>query len=165
MANLITGLRILCSAALLFCPVFSAAFYALYLAAGVTDMVDGTVARRLGTAGAFGARLDTIADTVFVFVCLYKLLPAVVLPKWLCLWIAAIALLKVCNLAMGYVIRKKLIAVHSILNKITGAVLFALPLTLPVLDLRYSAPAVCLLATLAAAREGYLIRTGRDEEI
>ena len=34
MANLITGLRIIVSAALLFCPVFSPIFYVLYLIAG-----------------------------------------------------------------------------------------------------------------------------------
>ena len=49
MANIITGIRIVCSIALLFCPVFSPAFYALYLTAGVSDMIDGTVARKTGT--------------------------------------------------------------------------------------------------------------------
>ncbi len=44
MANFITGLRIVFSVVLLFCPVFSPAFYALYIAAGVTDMIDGAVA-------------------------------------------------------------------------------------------------------------------------
>ena len=57
MANIITGVRILCSIALLFCPVFSPAFYALYIAAGLSDMTDGIVARKTGTAGAFGAKV------------------------------------------------------------------------------------------------------------
>lgn len=47
MANIITIIRILCSVALLFCQVFSAAFYALYITAGVSDMLDGWVARRI----------------------------------------------------------------------------------------------------------------------
>ena len=41
MANVITGIRILVSAALLLCPVFSPIFYALYLIAGLSDMVEG----------------------------------------------------------------------------------------------------------------------------
>ncbi len=45
MANCITCVRIVCGIALLFCPVFSPAFYALYLIAGVSDMADGAVAR------------------------------------------------------------------------------------------------------------------------
>ena len=51
-ANLITGTRILFSVALLFCPAFSLSFYVLYLLAGLTDMVDGAVARKTGTVSA-----------------------------------------------------------------------------------------------------------------
>ena len=44
MANIITGCRILCSIFLLFVPVLSPIFYFLYLVAGFTDMIDGTIA-------------------------------------------------------------------------------------------------------------------------
>ena len=62
MANIITGCRILCSIILLFIPAFSHTFYILYLVAGFTDMIDGTIARKTNTASEFGSRLDTIAD-------------------------------------------------------------------------------------------------------
>ena len=62
MANIITCLRIVCSIALLFCSVFSPAFYTLYIAAGISDMTDGTVARKTGTVSEFGSKLDTAAD-------------------------------------------------------------------------------------------------------
>ena len=52
MANIITGIRIVISVFLLFCPVFSPAFYALYIAAGVTDMIDGAVVCVVATAAA-----------------------------------------------------------------------------------------------------------------
>lgn len=45
MANIITGSRVLISIALLLCPVFSPVFNMLYLMAGLSDMIDGTVAR------------------------------------------------------------------------------------------------------------------------
>ena len=83
MANIITILRILCSIALLFCPVFSLVFYALYITAGVSDMLDGWVARRTHTTSELGAKLDTIADVVFVIVCLVRLLPVLDIPTWL----------------------------------------------------------------------------------
>ena len=72
MANIITGSRVRISIALLFCPVFSLEFYTLYLIAGVYDMIDGTIARRINTVSEFGARFDTAADFVFVVVCLIK---------------------------------------------------------------------------------------------
>ena len=65
MANIITFVRILCSIAILFCPVFSVAFYSLYITAGLTDMIDGWVARKTNTVSEFGAKLDTVADFVF----------------------------------------------------------------------------------------------------
>lgn len=83
-ANIITGFRVLASMALLFCPVFSPAFYTLYLIAGLSDMIDGTIARRTNSASEFGARFDTLADTVFVVVCLIKLLPAISMQTGLC---------------------------------------------------------------------------------
>ena len=64
-ANIITVCRILGSVGLLFCPVFSACFYGLYLFCGLTDMVDGAIARKTGAASTFGARLDTVTDVLF----------------------------------------------------------------------------------------------------
>ena len=61
MANIITGIRIVISAVLLFCPVLSPAFYILYIIAGITDIADGAVARRTGTVSEFVSRLDTAA--------------------------------------------------------------------------------------------------------
>ena len=161
MANIITSIRILCSIALLFCPVQSFEFYALYLTAGFTDMIDGTVARKTNTASEFGSKLDTVADFIFIMVCLIKLLPKMDIPDWIYLWIAIIAVIKGINVIFGYVVHKKLVAVHTVTNKATGALLFILPLTLTIIDLKYSTIVVCAVATFAAIQEGYLIRSRR----
>ncbi len=153
MANIITGTRIVISAFLLFCPAFSPAFFMLYIAAGVSDMIDGAVARKTGTVSEFGSWLDTIADIVFTAVCLIKMLPVLDVPVWLYIWIAIIALIKAANIAAGYIRRKEFISVHSIMNKVTGGLLFVFPLTLPFIDLRYSAAVVCMAATAAAIQE------------
>ena len=158
MANIITGIRIVLSVALLFCPALSPMFYALYIAAGFSDMIDGAVARKTGSVSEFGAKLDTIADIVFVAVCLIELLPVLHVPVWLCIWIAVIAFIKVTNIAVGFFIQKEFISVHSVMNKMTGGMLFVLPLTLAFIDLRYSAVVVCVVATAAAIQEGYLVK-------
>ena len=160
-ANLITGMRILCSVALLFCPALSTSFYVLYLVAGLTDMVDGPVARKAGTAGEFGARLDTAADFIFVVVCLIKLIPILSIPAWLTIWTAVIALIKFINIVSGTVMRKRFMSVHSAMNKVAGVLLFILPLTLRLIDLKYSGTIACAAATFAAIQEGHFIRTGR----
>ncbi len=160
-ANIVTGLRFPFSAALLFCPVRSAAFWSFYLAAGLTDALDGFIARKTGTADARGARLDTAADLVFVAVCLIRLLPVMQLPRWLLIWSAVIALIKAVNVISGFVVQKRFVAAHTVMNKVTGALLFLLPLTLSFLKLKYSVPIVCAAATFAAVQEGHFIRTKR----
>ncbi len=162
MANTITFFRIAVSIILLFCPVFSPAFYALYIAAGLSDILDGFVARKTDTASKLGARLDTIADFVFVVVCLIKLLPILSIPAWLYSWIGIIAFIKVVNIISGFAVQKRFVPVHSVMNKATGALLFLLPLTIPAVPLKYSAVIVCAAATFAAIQEGHFIRTERE---
>ena len=159
LANCITAIRILCSIALLFFPAFSTAFYALYITSGVSDMVDGWVARRTHTASELGAKLDTIADIIFVIVCLVILLPVLNIPVWLWVWISIIALIKIINIIFGFIIQKRFVSVHSTMNKVTGLLLFVFPLTLSFIDLKYSAAVVCIFATFAAIQEGHFIRT------
>ena len=162
MANTITFFRIAAGIVLLFCPVFSPAFYVFYMAAGLSDMLDGFVARKTDTVSKLGARLDTIADFVFVLVCLIKLLPVLRIPAWLYIWIGIIALIKVVNIISGFAVQKRFVALHSVMNKATGALLFLLPLTIPVLPLKYVAIVVCAAATFAALQEGHFIRTGKE---
>lgn len=134
-------------------------FFVLYLVAGFTDMIDGTVARMTNSVSEFGSRLDTAADTVFVVICMIKLLPVLEIPLWLSIWIGVIAVIKVINIISGYIIQKKFAAKHTVLNKVTGAALFILPLTLSMIDLKYSGSFVCAIALFAAVEEGHLIRT------
>ena len=161
-ANIITCCRILGSVLLLFYPVFSVQFYILYLFCGFTDMVDGTIARKTNSTSNFGAKLDTIADFVFVFVCSIKILPTLQIPLWLWVWIIIVALIKIFYIALVFIHKKKLLSIHSILNKITGFALFLLPLSLSFVEIKYSSVVVCLIATFSAIQEGYYIGTGRE---
>ena len=161
LANSITTIRIICSIALLFFSAFSTAFYTLYITAGVSDMMDGWVARRTHTASELGAKLDTIADIVFVIVCLVKLLPVLNIPVWFWVWIGIIALIKIINIISGFIVQKRFVSVHSTMNKVTGLLLFVLPLTISFINLKYSATVVCIFATFAAIQEGHFIRTAK----
>ena len=130
-AAALTFFRMAAAGVLLFCPVFSPAFYAFYIAAGLSDMLDGFAARKTNTASGFGAKLDTAADLVFAAVCLIRLLPVLNIPAWLYVWIGIIALIKLVNTVSGFAVQKKFAAVHSVMNKATGALAFLFPLTVP----------------------------------
>ena len=62
MANIITCFRILCSIMLVFFPISSVQFLITYMLCGLTDVMDGIVARKTNTVSDFGAKLDTGAD-------------------------------------------------------------------------------------------------------
>ena len=64
-ANLCTMARIAGAAALWLTRPETAGFYAIYALSGLSDALDGWLARRTGSAGDFGARLDSAADLLF----------------------------------------------------------------------------------------------------
>ena len=161
-ANIITLCRIIGSMGLLLCPVFSACFYGLYLFCGLTDMVDGTIAKKTGSAGTFGARLDTVADFLFAAVSFGKLVTVIRIPVWIWVWAAAIAVVKLVSLIEGFLRRKQIPSLHTILNKASGLCLFLLPLTMGLVELRYTAPVVCTVATAAAIQESCCIAADRE---
>ena len=125
-------------------------------------MVDGTIARKTKSVSETGARLDTVADIVFVAVCFVKILPLIQFPTWLWIWIVVIATIKIGNVVWGLIYNKKLVSMHSILNKVTGFLLFLFPLTFSFIEPMYSSVIVCSLAMVSAINETYYTRMGRE---
>ena len=163
-ANIVTGCRILGSVLLLFFPVLSVEFYIIYIICGFSDMIDGSIARKTNSTSELGAKIDTVADLAFVTVSLIKILPTIHIPGWLWIWGLVIAIIKVGNIIWGYVSKKQFISLHTIMNKITGLLLFLLPLTLSFIELKYSAVVVCFIATFAAIQEGVYIATNFENK-
>ena len=162
LANILTGCRILGSILLLLFPAFSVAFYITYLFCGLSDMIDGTIARKTNSTSKFVSQLDTIADLIFVAASLFKLLPAIHIPGWLWIWGGVIAVIKISNIIWGYVSKKQFISLHTIMNKVTGLLLFLLPLTVSFVELKYIAIAVCSIATLSAIQEWFYVITDSE---
>jgi len=161
-ANAVTISRIIFALMMLPFKTFSAPFYILYVICGSTDMVDGFIARKTHSESEIGAKLDSIADMIFVAVSLIKILPVIEIKMWLWIWIAVTVVIKVINIVSGYVYRNKLVLPHTLANKITGLLCFILPLTLIFIDIHTAAIPVCVAATFAAVQEGHFIRTGRE---
>ena len=161
LANVITSIRILCSVLLLFFPVFSLEFYLTYSLCGISDMIDGTIARKTNSDSKFGAKFDTIADFIFLTAAFCKLLPNIPFPKWAWIWLVIIAALKTGNALFGVLTKKEWLAVHTVMNKITGFFLFLFPLTLSFIPIKYSIAGMGCIATFAAIQEGYLLQKRR----
>lgn len=153
LANVITVTRIVCAVMLMFTTPFSLPFWAMYLYCGISDMLDGLVARILKQQSNLGAKLDSIADMVFVFSVIITVVPAVVIPVWL--WICAIiiTLIRVAAYLIGYKKYRMFSALHTYANKATGGLLFFAPVLIYGLGITAAGIMLCLLAALAACEE------------
>lgn len=163
-ANIVTSCRIVGSALLLFCPAFSVKFYIIYVICGFSDMIDGTIARKTHGDSKLGTKLDTVADFSFMMASLIKILPMLNIDKWLWIWCVGIAIIKIGNIIFGYACEKQFISLHTIMNKFTGFLLFLLPLTLSIVELKYSLVVVCSTATFAAIQEGIYIAVNCEKK-
>lgn len=166
-ANAVTASRIIFAVLILFSSAFSAQFYALYLLGGFTDMIDGTIARKLNTKSLFGSIFDSIADCIFVAAVGITVFSALHIPKWLYLWGAIIAIIKIANLVSSLLLFHRFIPMHTFMNKVTGVMLFLLPFGIGRGAWQASAVAIIVIgffATFAAIQEGYYIRTGKEME-
>jgi CDP-diacylglycerol--glycerol-3-phosphate 3-phosphatidyltransferase len=135
--------------------------------AAFTDMIDGWIARKLELKSSFGAKLDTVADFIFIAVVLVKVIPVIYMPGWLWIWAALIAVIKLTNLLSSFVMFHRLIPIHSVMNKITGFILFLLPFSIGRCSWQTFVITVivaCSIATFAAIQEGHFIRTGKEIE-
>ena len=128
--NIITLLRIAGSLGLLLCDVTGVVYWIIYGLCGISDMLDGYLARKLHCESKIGALLDSLADIVFVACCCIKLIPALAFPNWIWIWALLIALIKVISQISAVVIYKKCVFPHTIANKVTGFLLFVgIPVT------------------------------------
>lgn len=156
--NAISALRFLGAVCLLFFGVESCAFWVIYCVCGISDMVDGYLARKIGCESKTGALLDSLADLVFVVCCCFKLIPALAFPKWLWVWGGVIVATKIINQISALAMFKKCVFPHTFGNKVTGALLFAgVPLTV-LLESIVPMVIIAVVATFAAVQEGHFIR-------
>ena len=162
-ADSLTSLRMLCALCLLWLPMGTAAFYAFYTLAGLTDLFDGWLARRSGTACAFGAKLDSAADLLFYGVMLLRLMPLLWVQLPAALWwvVAVVLLVRLAAYLVAAIKFHCFASIHTRLNKLTGAGVFLLPYAVLISDGVVYCWLLAVVA-LAASAEELGIHLSRD---
>ncbi len=155
--NVISVLRIAGAISLLFCDVTGWPFWVLYALCGISDMVDGWLARKLHAESKAGAVIDSVADILFVACCAIRLLPVLEIPSWLWIWAGVIVFIKVVNQVSALVVCKRFCFPHTLANKLTGLLLFLVVPTIFWTLIPVSI--VTAVASFASIQEGHLIRT------
>ncbi|MBR5735176.1 MAG: CDP-alcohol phosphatidyltransferase family protein [Bacteroidales bacterium] len=157
--NILSASRIALCLPLLLVDTMSLPFRVLYVIGGTTDMLDGFLARRWGAESEFGARLDGLADFVFVVAVGYKLLPLMKLPATLWIMIGLISLVKVVNAISSYLVEHKIEFLHTKANKLTGFLLFIGMMAIEQPYFILVAWVIACIALFAAIQEGHFIRS------
>ncbi len=127
--NIITSFRILGTLVLFFLEPLSPAFYIIYTLAGISDVLDGCIARGFHLTSDLGARLDSIADILFYAVMLFKIFPVLwaLLPIGIWIALACVLLIRLASYIVGAIKYHRFVSIHTYLNKITGLSVFAAP--------------------------------------
>lgn len=124
--NLLTMARIIGSAVLLMVEPFTAAFYIIYTLTGITDVLDGYIARKTNTVSELGSRLDSISDLTFYSCLAIKIFPTLtqVLPNAIWYTLYTVLGIRALSYICAYLKFGRFAAVHTYLNKLTGLMVF-----------------------------------------
>lgn len=154
-ADVITMLRIVGTLALLFLRPLSAGFFWLYALTGLTDVLDGWIARKTKTASDFGAKLDSFADLLFYAVMLLRIFPFLwnSLPNDIWYGVAIILIVRLAAYLIAAVKFHRFAALHTYLNKLTGGAVFLIPFLLPTPYAAIFCWIVCAVAAAASLEE------------
>ena len=152
-ANILTASRFLFAAGMMLAAPFSAAFWVCYLGGGVSDMLDGPVARALHIQSEVGAKLDSAADLVFAAAIAVVVVRSVPLPAWLWVCAGCIAAVRLAGYGVGFMKYRAFSALHTYANKATVALIFAFPLLYSVLGLTVSGIILCVVALFSSIEE------------
>jgi len=152
--NIVTGLRITLSLLLVFLLRDRTMFLIVYLAAGLTDALDGFLARRLRCQSRLGATLDSVADLCMFGVVIYALIVWMGgLPVLVIALVAAVTAIRVAALIIARVRFGRFAFLHTVGNKITGALLFLYPVEYLLFSTSFLLYPLFAFALLSAAEE------------
>ncbi|WP_262495721.1 CDP-alcohol phosphatidyltransferase family protein [Paenibacillus sp. B2(2019)] len=163
--NGITFGRIILAMLLLVLKPLSLAFLVIYILCGVTDLIDGPIARMTNTTSSLGAKLDSAADTILIAVSLFTLYPLLGLTLEIMIWIFMIAVIRLTSIGVALRRFKTYASIHTYGNKLTGLLLFITPLWLLHIDHTIWNVFVCIIATISAVEEFIIQFTSKQLQL
>ena len=126
-ANILTSVRMIISSILLTFSRLDAAFLALFCVCGITDLIDGPIARATGSQSLLGAKLDTAGDVLTYFAMAKVLILKKVISVKTLLWFAVPLLGMLLSALIGWLKHHTLVFAHTALAKLFGAGCFLVP--------------------------------------
>ena len=164
LANIVTLSRIPLALGMLFYPVFSFKYYIFFTLAGLTDAIDGPIARKMGTAGKLGAQIDSVADLTFFIIALSKMVPFAIenLNLAASIILILVLILRLFCYTTEAIKFKRLVSLHTWLNKATTVSMFIVIYLIPFIGISIPCIIGCVFALLAVIEEIAIVFTISD---
>ena len=162
--NILTSLRILCASLLLAVPVYSARFYLLYLICGVTDFLDGRLARRFHVASKAGASLDNIADYTLLMSTAIKVLPTLLLDLWTLVWGICMLTAHISSSVIAWIKYKRIVVLHTFAYRLLGGAVYVIPLLAGLGNHTLLISIICGFMCFSVPEEIYLLLASKQLE-
>ena len=124
--NLLSCSRIALSVMLLFLIDKPVPFAIMYFLCGISDLIDGYLARLLNAETTLGIKLDSLGDFIFYAVWLFILLTFVKNADsgQIIICVTIVAIIRIANLVITKIKFRQWNVMHTIGNKLTGLSLF-----------------------------------------
>lgn len=157
--NILSTLRLLAVIPLLLLEPLRWPFMVVYVLAGLSDMLDGPIARKFNITSQFGAALDGIADLLFLFTVLFRLGPLIEFSNWLWIWIGIAIATKLLSSLIGYIRHKEVIFLHTYIGKFFMFNLFLFPVYYQFLEADFILIVLLCLVSVVITEEIYINST------
>ena len=153
--NIITVFRLLGAIGMIFTKAFSLWFFILYIFCGISDLLDGCLARMTHNTSELGAKLDSIADFTFNGIMVIKILPTLWerLPYGIWIAVGATVLMRIISYSLFAFKHRSFASLHTYMNKLTGFAVFTIPFYIRFSSSTVLAAIGCTVAAIATIEE------------
>ena len=163
--NILSTIRLILIVPLLILTPFELPFMVIYVIAGVTDMIDGPIARKFNITSDFGAKLDSVADVALVLVVVFRLMPLINISRGVTIWIFIAIATKFLSALIGYIRYKQLVILHTYANKFFIFSLFFFPLFYLFIDANIILTVMLVIAMVTFTEEIYINLTSAELDL
>lgn len=134
---------------------------------GISDVLDGMIARKMKITSRLGAKLDSAADLMFYAVMLIRIFPIMWINLSKRIWFAVgmIVILRIISYYFVALKYHQFASPHTYLNKMTGTAVFSIPYIIETPIANAFCWTVCVIAMISTVRELLLHMQGSETNL
>ena len=155
-------MRIVCSVFIMFTKPFSLLFWILYIVCGISDILDGFIARSMKQESEFGAKLDSIADIIFISSVTIVLIPIIKIHYFVWICVVVVIFIRTLSYLIGLKKFSTFTSLHTYANKLTGLLLFITPVFYVIFKFNITAIILSTSAILSSVEELIIIISTKE---